>query len=186
MRLSAKETFAGPLGLFELQAMNLSSSPFTVLSYVGGPALLTNATALLLLSTSNRFARAVDRSRYLVDYLEGAGGPRPKAGAAQELVLTQDRVRIIGRALSLFYLATSVFALATMCSIAGAVAGEYISGLSFEAVIAFAVLSGIVGFTALVWGSLALVLECRLAMRSTEMEAKEAMAAIKRVLQDKL
>jgi hypothetical protein len=43
----------------------LSNNPFIVLSYVSGPAILTNAAALLLLSTSNRFARAIDRSREL-------------------------------------------------------------------------------------------------------------------------
>ena len=48
-----------------------STNPFVVLSYVGGPAVLTNAAALLLLSTSNRFARAVDRSRFLADNLAG-------------------------------------------------------------------------------------------------------------------
>ena len=41
------------------------ANPFIVLSYVGGPAVLTSATSLLVLSTSNRFARAVDRSRLL-------------------------------------------------------------------------------------------------------------------------
>ena len=34
--------------------MDVSSNPFTVLSYVSGPALLTNATGLMLLSTALR------------------------------------------------------------------------------------------------------------------------------------
>jgi hypothetical protein len=162
--------------------MAFSTNPFTVLSYVSGPALLTNATALMLLSTSNRFARAVDRSRELVKYIEGVGGARSKAGAAQELIMTQDRVRLIVRALTRFYFATGVFTMATMISIAGAVAGEYIGGLGFDAVIIFAVLSGIAGFTALVSGAASLTIESRLAARSLRMEADEAMTAIDRAL----
>ncbi len=161
--------------------MAFTTNPFTVLTYVGGPALLTNATALMLLSTSNRFARAIDRSRYLVEFLDNKERPR-KAAAAKELVMAQDRVRLIGAALSRFYLATSVFALATMSSVAGAVLGEYIGGLSFGAVIAFAALSGVIGFAALVHGSIALMLESRVAMRSLDLEAEEAMASIERVL----
>jgi hypothetical protein len=48
----------------------LSNDPFIVLSYVSGPAILTNAAALLLLNTSNRFARAIDRSRWLTANVE--------------------------------------------------------------------------------------------------------------------
>ncbi len=144
--------------------MALSTNPFTVLSYVSGPALLTNATALMLLSTSNRFARAIDRSRSLVKYIEGIGGPRSKEAAAEELIMSRDRVRLIARALSRFYLATGFFALATMTSIAGAVLG------------------GLIAFTALVSGSISLMLESRLATRSVNMEAKEAMATIEKAL----
>jgi hypothetical protein len=165
--------------------MNLSENPFTVLSYVGGPALLTNATGLMLLSTANRFARAVDRCRELVAYLESAGGARSKAGAAEELIMSQQRVSLIGRAMSRFYLAASMFTLATMTSVAGGVLGTYIGGLGFEAVIAFAALSGGAGFIALVSGSLALMIESRLATRALDMEAAEASGAIERALQGK-
>ena len=54
--------------------MALDTNPFVVLSYVSGPALLTNATSLILLSTTNRFARAIDRSRQLTALL---GKPSP-------------------------------------------------------------------------------------------------------------
>ncbi|HZV21129.1 MAG TPA: DUF2721 domain-containing protein [Hyphomicrobiales bacterium] len=164
--------------------MALPENPFTVLSYVSGPALLTNATALMLLSTSNRFARAIDRSRFLADYLERGEGPRPKTATAQELVMAEDRVALIARALSRFYFATAVFAMATMISIGGIVAGEYIGGVGFDVVIAIGLACGIAGFTALVSGSFSLLLESRLAARSLEMEAKEAKSAIGRALKE--
>jgi hypothetical protein len=162
--------------------MDISSNPFTVLSYVSGPALLTNATGLMLLSTANRFARAVDRSRELVQYLEGPDGSRSKMAAAEELISCQERVRLIGRALARFYLAASVFALATMSSIAGAVLGQSTGGLGFDAIIVFAVICGAVGFLAMVSASTSLMIESRLATKALDMEADEAMAAIDRVL----
>lgn len=162
--------------------MTASINPFTVLSYVSGPALLTNSTALLLMSTSNRFARAVDRSRELAAYLEGPGGPRTKLGAAQELALTQRRVQLIGRAMARFYLATSMFAMATMISIVGAVLGDYITGVAFDIIIAFAGVSGLVGFSALVIGAVSLTLESRTAIQALSGEADEALEAIERAL----
>jgi hypothetical protein len=159
-----------------------SANPFTVLSYVSGPALLTNATALLLLSTSNRFARAIDRSRALLTYLEGLPGARPKAGAANELLMSQHRVRLLGEALFGFYLAAAMFAMATMISIVGAVAGEYISGIAFEVIITFAAVCGLVGFIALIAGTVSLIHESRLAVRSLVFEAEDAAGAINRAL----
>ena len=162
--------------------MAFETNPFTVLSYVSGPALLTNATALMLLSTSNRFARAVDRSRNLVAYLEGPEGTRSRADAARELTLVQKRIALIAGALSRFYLATSVFALATMISIAGAALGGYLGAIAFDAVIVVAVVCGLAGFTALVSGAVALIFESRLATRALALEARGAMAAIERAL----
>jgi hypothetical protein len=73
--------------------MALATNPFVVLSYVSGPAILTNAAALMLLSTSNRFARAVDRSRALASN-SNALSPL----AREELLLVARRVRLIARA----------------------------------------------------------------------------------------
>jgi len=162
--------------------MDASTNPLTVLSYVSGPALLTNATSLLLLSTSNRFARAIDRSRYLVIALESQSGSRSKYAVAEELVGAQKRVRLIGQAMAAFYLATGMFTLATMIAIAGAVVGQVRMGVTFDAVISFAALSGVVGFSALVLGATALMRESRLAVRSLKAEAAEAIDAIDRAL----
>jgi hypothetical protein len=162
--------------------MPLPTSAFTIVSYVGGPALLTNATALLLLSTSNRFGRAVDRSRALVAYLEKPEGRRLVSNAALELGMAQKRVQLLVQALSRFYLAAGMFVMATMLSIAGAVLGEYAGGFALQALITLAAVCGLFGFATLVWGSVSLTLESRLAARSLEIEAKEAMDAIEKAL----
>jgi Protein of unknown function (DUF2721) len=101
--------------------MALTTNPFVVLSYVGGPALLTNATSLLLLSTANRFARAIDRSRYLTGLLNNPALEALHAVEVTELRMTGRRIWLIGLAISGLYLAAAMFALATVMSIVGAV-----------------------------------------------------------------
>lgn len=93
---------------------------FVILSAIAGPALLTNATSLLTLSTTNRFARSVDRSRALLAEIAAAPAPlRPIL--RRDLAANQRRARVIARAMGGLYLAAGMFALATMLSIIGAV-----------------------------------------------------------------
>ncbi len=51
----------------------MAPNPFAALSLIAAPAVLTNASSLLILSTSNRLARAVDRARQMTTELERAG-----------------------------------------------------------------------------------------------------------------
>ncbi len=160
--------------------MEIDANPFVVLSYVTGPALLTNATSLILLSTTNRFARAIDRSRHLTDRLISlAPNPLHEVEAA-ELRVVGRRIRLIGRAIAGFYLAAAMFALATVTSILGAVLAELVSGAVLDAIVALAVIFGLVGFAAFVTGALALVLETRLTMGSLAFESAAAIQAMDR------
>ena len=40
----------------------VDTNPFTVLTFIAAPAVLTNASSVLALGTSNRFARVIDRA----------------------------------------------------------------------------------------------------------------------------
>ena len=48
----------------------LPDNPFTSLTRIAAPAVLTNASSVLALGMSNRFARAIDRARALAAILE--------------------------------------------------------------------------------------------------------------------
>ncbi len=61
--------------------MEPSINPFAAVSLIVAPAILTNASAVLAMSTSNRLARAADRARELRACLD-AGSRRPAAGSA--------------------------------------------------------------------------------------------------------
>ena len=68
---------------------------FQVLTFIAAPALLTNASSVLVLSTSNRFARAIDRVRYLAEQ-------DPSELHRHELPLVGRRVLMLNRALTAF------------------------------------------------------------------------------------
>ena len=52
--------------------MSRESNPFAALSLIAAPAILSNACSVLILGTSNRFARAVDRSQELARQIDGS------------------------------------------------------------------------------------------------------------------
>ena len=162
--------------------MALPTNPFVVLSYVGGPALLTNATSLLVLSTANRFARAIDRSRYLTGLLAEPALEGIHALEVAELRTTGRRIRLIGRAISAQYLAAAMFALATVVSILGGVLAQVTTGAALDVIVVFAVALGLVGFAAFVIAAFSLVIETRLTMRWLGRESDNAIAAMEKEL----
>jgi len=151
----------------------LSSNPFIVLSYVSGPAILTNAAALLLLSTSNRFARAIDRSRLLTQSISGLS----PAGRTELSIATQ-RVKLIARTLTSLYVSAAAFAVATLMSVLGAVVAEAMPGGAADIPIVAALLCGLAGFVSFVVGAIGLVVESRLAVRALDHETEEALALL--------
>jgi hypothetical protein len=157
--------------------MALSANPFIVLSYVSGPAILTNAAALLLLSTSNRFGRAIDRSRVLMKN----AGDLSESGR-EELRLVARRVRLLAHVLSSLYLATAIFALATLTSILGAAAAEFAPQMALRIVVIAAVVLGVCGFAAFITGAIGLVIESRLAVHALTNETDEALTSLEKIV----
>ena len=110
----------------------MDPNPFAALSLIVAPAILTNASSVLTMSTSNRLARAVDRARELsrqLEAAEGAGGPHSGEEAREferrlnEMSATEQRAIMLLHVLQSFYVALGGFATATFASLLGAVAG---------------------------------------------------------------
>jgi len=80
-----------------------AGNPLEFLTFIAAPALLTNATSLLILSTSNRFARAVDRARQLAR--EAHDDPDVVAATWR----AQRRALMLVRALTAYYIGVGVF-----------------------------------------------------------------------------
>jgi len=147
--------------------MDAQVNPFAVLSLIVAPAVLTNASSVLAMSTSNRLARAVDRARLLSKQLEGAGTlDSPEAvRRLHELAATERRSLLLLVALRSFYIALGAFALAALFSLLGAVSVPLRIHASVQVLEVIGVLTGVVAVAALVHGSVMLVRETRIVVR---------------------
>ncbi|HLK61210.1 MAG TPA: DUF2721 domain-containing protein [Chthonomonadaceae bacterium] len=146
--------------------MNPSENPFAFLSLIAAPAVLTNACSVLILSTSNRVARAVDRARELTAQLEQAqAGEDPmEALNVRELQAAEERSLMLLRALRLFYGALGGFACAAFVSLIGAFLAASGPRLVVFLIEMIAVLAGCIAVGGLLSGSVLLVRETRIAV----------------------
>ena len=136
------------------------------------PAVLISACGTMILSTSTRLGRVVDRVRALSDRLEELTHPGEQLELYEErreVIFVQldkltSRARILQRSMVSFYLSLGIF-VATSVSI-GIVA---VSGARYYFV---PVVMGLIGACFLFYGSVLLITEARLALGTihTEMD----------------
>ncbi|HEX5575273.1 MAG TPA: DUF2721 domain-containing protein, partial [Gemmatimonadales bacterium] len=148
-------------------------NPFGALSLIVAPAVLTNASSILVLSTSNRLARAVDRARALATQLEAPDGipDRFTPLRLKELASSEQRALMLLSALRLFYASLGAFAGAALTSLLGAgvsAAPQRSLSTTLELV---AIGAGFVGVLGLILGCLLLVRETRIAVLVVSEEA---------------
>jgi hypothetical protein len=141
-------------------------NPFAVLSLIAAPAILTNASSVLAMSTSNRLARAVDRARELSKQLEEAADlSSPEAQRRlMELSASERRAALLVSALQRLYVALGGFALAALVSLLGAVIAPLGYPVLVMALEMAGVGAGLLAVGALVHGSAILVRETRIAL----------------------
>ena len=166
--------------------MDLQTNPFTALSLIAAPAVLTNSCSVLALNTSNRLARTVDRARQLTAELERETDPlSPLARAtSRELADTQRRILMLLRALSAFYTAVGGFAAAALISLLGAVFTPLATDWIARMIETVAIGIGTMAVIALVGGAVLLVQETRVAVRILEERAAQAQKRFARLEED--
>ena len=152
----------------------VGDNPYAVLTLIAAPAILTNASSVLALSTSNRFARAVDRQRQLSKLLEtGSGGM--DAGERdvwrRQLRVAERRALMLISALTRFYTSLGAFAASALVSLIGAVLVP-IGYRALEIVFtSLALVAGVMGVGGLVFGCVLLIGETRLTVQALREEA---------------
>ena len=159
--------------------MESSVNPFAALSLIVAPAILTNACAVLAMSTSNRLARAVDRARELLRQVEANADGEKRSRSMRDLVITQDRAVMLLRVLRSFYVALAGFALATLVSLIGAAAaaaGPRPIVIGFELL---GLAAGVIGVSALMHGAVVLVRETRIAVAHLQTRVAQARATLR-------
>ena len=151
----------------------LAANPFTVLTLIAGPAVLTNASSVLALGTSNRFARAIDRARALSAQLEAQDAKSDPLTPlrVRQLHRTEVRAQRLLQALRAFYMALGNFAAAALVSLIGAILATSEHHIIFRVAMWLALVTGIIGVSGLVYGCSLLVSETRLALLNVTEEA---------------
>jgi uncharacterized protein DUF2721 len=149
--------------------MDPMSSAVAVLTAMITPAVLISACGSMILSTSHRLGRVVDRVRALSDKLEELA--EKEAGTTterQSIIFAQldkltSRARILQRSMVAFYLALGMF-VATSVAI-GVVAISANPRYNLVPVIV-----GLIGACFLFYGSMLLIFEARLALSTIHAE----------------
>jgi Protein of unknown function (DUF2721) len=147
------------------------TSALAVLTAMITPAVLISACGALILSTSTRLGRVVDRVRLLIDRFEEMSQSGDEVQLFEErraVIFDQldrltDRARLLQRGMTVFYLALAAFVLTSVAiGLVTAVGGAGYAWL--------AVLTGLLGASGLFYGSLLLIFEARLALANINAE----------------
>ncbi|HEY1067964.1 MAG TPA: DUF2721 domain-containing protein [Pirellulales bacterium] len=139
-------------------------NPFQALTFIVAPAMITNASSLMVLATANRFARAIDRARLLAAQVEAHPQDPRRNSLVIRMNYAQRRARLLVRALTCFYLAVGSFAAASFSSLVGAGLATGGDGFAYEVSIGAALVAGLVGVSGMIFGSGLLVWETRMAL----------------------
>jgi Protein of unknown function (DUF2721) len=151
----------------------VGGNPFAVLTAVVAPAILTNASSVLALGTSNRMARVVDRTRVVAKELAALEPGDPQFGSwVTQLEHLQYRVQLLVKALRVIYASLGLFAASALLSLIGGIMSSYGSRVWFDVTAALALLSGAAAVVGLASGCALMVHETRYAVRALADEAK--------------
>jgi hypothetical protein len=152
----------------------LADNPFMSLSLIAAPAVLTNASSVLALGTSNRFARAIDRARALSILLEKepVNADPMTIMRVHQLNRLERRSLLMLHALRAFYLALGSFAASALISLLGASLVSSTHHIIFRVTSLIGLVAGSLGVGGLVFGCILLVAETQLAVQNVAEEAK--------------
>ena len=152
-------------------AVQNTSTPFAALSLIVAPAILTNACSVLILSTSNRVARAVDLAREVgreLDALSPEDLTSDSRAWLNEMATAHARSVLLVRALRAVYTALGGFSSATLVALLGVVFASRLPEPARSLIELLAVLSGAVGVGGIVWAAVLLLRETRIAVTALE------------------
>lgn len=160
----------------------LTDNPFAILTFIAAPAILTNATSLLALSTSNRLLRTRESMRDLCKESEKATHPQ-SADFLAHVSRIERQATMLLRALHFIYVGLGAFVMATLVTLLGSVAGQMGSEIGMRIVIGMGLILGIVGVTGLVGGCVNLFHATQLSLIGIREEATAIRARQERLKQ---
>jgi hypothetical protein len=149
-----------------------TQSPFAVLTFIAAPALLTNATSVLALSTINRMLRTRERMTELLAKSEAATNSETES---DRLIRQVDRVErqavLLLQALRAIYVALGAFVSATLVTLLGASLASFQEALWFRLLVGLGLVLGFIGVGGLVSGCVTLFHATQLSLANIRDEA---------------
>ena len=161
--------------------MDPTANPFVAFTAIVAPAVLTNAASVMSLTTSNRLARAMDRSRVILADLAKAERVTSdeRARRARQIELLRQRAMLLTRALGWYHLAIGSFAAATLVALLGTVL-NYLEPryLAHAALVVSLIFAGL-GVTAIATAAWRVVRETRLSYELLREDTAEVMESLR-------
>jgi hypothetical protein len=157
-----------------MDSASLTQSPFAVVTFIAAPALLTNASSVLAMSTINRMLRTRDRMRELFDQSERSKemDAEAKAVLMEQVNRVENQAVLLLRALKAIYVALGAFAGATLVTLLGAALAPFQEAMFFRILAGLGLGLGFVGVGGLVGGALNLFRATQLSLVSIREEAQ--------------
>ncbi|MDE1171205.1 MAG: DUF2721 domain-containing protein [Verrucomicrobium sp.] len=151
---------------------SLAQNPFSALTFIAAPALLTNASSLLATGTINRLLRTRDRMHELYKRseqgrLEGEDGARFLAQVGR----VEAQGVLLLRSLHAIYIAIASFAGATLVTLLGATLVDFHGAVWFQILTYLGLALGFVGAGSLIVGSACLFRATQLSLMNMQDEA---------------
>ena len=143
--------------------MDVPANPFAILTFISAPAVLTNASSVLLFGTGNRYGRAIDRVHELADIVERKDSldEEELRLRIRQLSAAETRTLLIVLALTCFYSAAAGFVASTLVSLIGAVLVSTGISRGIEFTFALAFVTGTFGVLSVITGAIMLARETR-------------------------
>jgi hypothetical protein len=151
----------------------VTQSPFAALTMIVAPAMLTNASCVLAMSTINRMLRTRERMRELLHDSENADRPTDEVErAGRQVDRVERQATLLMGALASIYVALGSFALATLVSLLGAAFVSVAGQVLFRILATVGFILGVVGVTGLVFGCARLFHATQLSLVNIREEAE--------------
>jgi hypothetical protein len=132
---------------------SFGQSPFAVMTFIAAPALLTNASSVLAMSTINRMLRTRDRMHEMfAESQTGKLADKEATRFLQQVERVERQAIILLRALRAIYVALAAFAGATLVTLLGASLAHFQGAVWFGILAGLGLALGFSGVGGLVFG----------------------------------
>jgi hypothetical protein len=150
---------------------SLTQGPFTALTFIAAPALLTNASSVLALSTINRMLRTRDRMHELFANSDDVQSESDSKLLVEQVNRVEKQAVLLLRALRSIYVALGAFSAATLVTLVGAGLSPFQGAIWFRLLVWLGLMLGFVGVGGLVFGSASLFQATQLSLINIRSEA---------------